>query len=125
MKTLKRAAVVAAIGGMAMIGAPAQAGDRGVPANAEIHSTTVSYGDLDLSREAGVNSLYTRLRAAASDVCGPKGDGRNLVMRFYWRQCYDNALDTAVQKVAHVGLSEVHLAHTGRRVGSGHEVAAQ
>jgi hypothetical protein len=46
-------------------------------------------------------------------------------MSFYWKQCYDGALDSAVGKVAHVGLTEAHLAHTGRRVGSEQQVAAQ
>ncbi|HEY7841814.1 MAG TPA: UrcA family protein [Gammaproteobacteria bacterium] len=122
MKTLIKAAVAAAIGmGVAAGSMPALAG----PAGAEVHSTTVSFSDLNLSREAGVNELYGRLKAAARTVCGSRPDGRNLVMSFYWKQCYDGALDSAVGKVAHVGLTEVHLASTGRRVGSEHQVAAQ
>jgi UrcA family protein len=115
MKTL----IYAAIATAAAFGVPALA----APEGANSRSMTVSYGDLDLSQPAGVNALYTRLRTAAGSVCGPKADGRNLTMRFYWKQCFNEALDTAVAKVAHVGLSEIHLAQTGRRVGAGQQVA--
>jgi UrcA family protein len=121
MKNLTKAALAMAL--VAAIGAPAQAGESAGHANTR--SMTVSYRDLDLSGQAGVNTLYNRLRLAAENVCGPQGDGRDLTMRFAWKQCYDGALDGAVRTVAHVGLSEIHLAQTGRRVDSDRHVAAQ
>ena len=121
MKTLFKAALVTAVA--AAFSIPVQAGEPAASANTR--STTVSYSDLDLSGQAGINSLYNRLRTAAGEVCGAKGDGRNLSMRFAWKQCYDAALDNAVQTVAHVGLSQVHLAQTGRQVGNAQHVASQ
>jgi len=124
MKTPIKAALAAALGlGIAATVVPAQAGEQAVPGNAMTRSMTVSYGDLDLSRQAGVDVLYRRLKTAAGNVCGPKGDGRNLTMQFYWKQCYKAALDNAIETVDHVGLSEAHLVQTGRRVGSEQRVA--
>jgi UrcA family protein len=119
MKPLMKAAVATAV--VAAVSVPVQAGGSAAPANAR--SMTVSYADLDLSGQAGVDALYSRLRTAADQVCGPKGDGRDLTRRFVWKQCYEAALDNAVRTVAHVGLSEVHLAQTGRRVGGEQRIA--
>ena len=120
MKKFLKAAVAVAVGmGIATTGVPTLAGEVDVTTR----SLTVSYKDLDLAVPAGVDALYGRLRTAAGSVCGPKADGRNLVARFYWKQCYDKALDGAVGKVDHAALSETHLAHTGRWVGAEHRVA--
>jgi len=121
MNQLLKTAVTAALGmGIATAGVPAQAGERDV----DTRSLTVSYKDVDLAAPGGADVLYNRLRTAAGSVCGPKADGRNLVARFYWKQCYDKALDKAVGAVDHAALSETHLAHTGRRVGAEDSVAA-
>lgn len=114
----------AAVGLGAAASAPqALAGDQAMQAGALTRSLSVAYGDLDLTKADAVNTLYARLRGAAASVCGPREDGRNLDAHSDWKRCYNAALDQAVQMVAHVSLSEVHYARTGRSVDSGQQVA--
>lgn len=90
--------------------APAVAG-RG----AETRSVTVAFGDLDMRRAAGANTLYSRLRAAARTVCSPMAS-RDLMERRDWSHCYSEALDHAVSATGSDELSTLHLTRTGRNV---------
>ena len=70
----------------------------------------VSYADLDLSSDEGMTVLYQRLRGAAKKVCGPlnyRQAGSLTLMRLN-RQCYQSALDKAVQKMNIAGLEAIH-----------------
>jgi UrcA family protein len=54
----------------------ALAGDpvvHGVRATTNGPSVTVRYADLDLSRVAGAQTLYKRIKGAARSVCGDQG----------------------------------------------------
>lgn len=93
-------------------------GPRPAARNIETRSVTVSYADLDLTKEAGVKSLYQRLRTAARQVCGNK-DSRYLEDVKDWQRCHDSALETAVNNVGNVRLTAVHQERTGN---SGHVV---
>lgn len=108
---------------IAAINIPAQADDRSMDGIRQIHSTTVSYGDLDLSRQAGIKTLYSRLRAAADQVCAPEADGRNLDMHDDWKKCVRNAMDNAVAGINNPALTQAHFVRTGRFVGAGQQVA--
>ena len=126
MKTLINATLATAIGfgaAVAAIAIPAQAGEQNAPGMANTRSLTVPYRDLDLSKKADADVLYGRLKAAANKVCAPKEDMRDLTRHHDWKRCYNAALDEAVTTIAHVGLSQVHLAETGRRIETEQQVA--
>ena len=79
------------------------------------YSTTVSYADLDLSRESDTQTLYSRLRTAAKSVCGT-ADARNLRMRQFAMECYQQSLSTAVADVSNANLTALHAADRSIRV---------
>jgi UrcA family protein len=81
------------------------------------YSTTVSYGDLDLSRDADAKVLYSRLRAAAKSVCGTV-DARNLRMRQAAAECFQQSLATAVSDVGNAKVAAAHASDPSIRVAS-------
>ena len=71
----------------------------------------VSYADLDLSSEAGLVTLYKRIKGAADRACGPQHS--YLVagsLRQLWnnKQCYNDVLSKLVAKVNNARLDEIH-----------------
>ena len=76
-------------------------------------SVKVRYGDLDLAREDGVQTLYSRLRAAARRVCDV-GVYRQLVQQALSRRCMDQALGTAVATLGNAQLSALHSGGMGQ-----------
>jgi UrcA family protein len=74
---------------------------------AETPSVHVSYGDLDLTRDAGVDRLYVRLRKAAGSVCG-NTDIRDLHGNVSRRACVARALEDAVDSVHNSKLTARH-----------------
>jgi UrcA family protein len=76
----------------------------GTPSNAR--SVTVSYADLDISGPAGAKTLYSRIQAAAKQVCGHAG--ADVIEQGIWRSCYRNAVGDAVRKVNNPLLTAVH-----------------
>jgi UrcA family protein len=74
---------------------------------AETPSVRVAYGDLDLTRDAGVDRLYVRLRRAAGSVCG-NTDIRDLRGGANRRACVARALGGAVDSVHNSKLSARH-----------------
>ena len=76
------------------------------PSN-DVRTELVRFGDLDLSRPAGVQALYRRIQEAARDVCEPEGDalGGN-------RECRSSAIARAVAQVGAPLLTERHRAMT-------------
>ena len=98
----------------------------GVPGSAVDHrARTVSFGDLNLDRQAGLDSLYLRLETAARAVCEPTESVRNTRMRSDWRQCYGEAMDGAVDEIGHFGLQQYHLAKTSGKDDSTEQVAGR
>jgi UrcA family protein len=62
-------------------------------------SRTVRYDDLNLSTQAGVQSLYRRIQNAARDVCGPEDvPGTRLTSRA-WKDCVSGSIRQAVLSV--------------------------
>jgi UrcA family protein len=69
-------------------------------------STVVKYGDLDLSTQAGISTLYRRLSAAARQVC-PLGDIRDLGEFSRSRACQTEAVNRALRVVGGPALALV------------------
>jgi len=67
----------------------------------------VSYSELDLSKDAGVERLYARLRHAAQQVCGSV-DNRDVVALRHQEACVRASLDRAVEEVHSARLSARH-----------------
>ena len=70
----------------------------------------VSYADLDLSKLAGVQTLYSRLRTATRSVCGSRlltevGSLKQLTVN---KRCFNKALSKAVARIGNEKLSEIH-----------------
>ena len=85
---------------------PAMAGD--------LHSEVVKYSDLNLTTPAGAKALYSRLRAAASRVCGELDGGMRIVDRRDLIACRAAALESAVQDV---NMPQLTALHRGRPAG--------
>lgn len=77
----------------------------------------VRYGDLNLGSREGVDRLYLRIVAAASDVCG-REDGRSLAAWARFRACSEQAIARAVATVGNVDLADAHARRAGRRFDS-------
>jgi UrcA family protein len=75
-------------------------------------TVTVSYSDLNLASNAGIESLYRRLSTAASTVCGDF-DRRSTGQRAKWQQCHDQALSAAVFDVNKPTLTAMHSGRNG------------
>jgi UrcA family protein len=73
---------------------------------------TVNYGDLNLANSAGVETLYRRIRTAATKVCR-QFDQRPLNRRIKWQQCHDGAFGAAVLDVNHPSLSALYAKRGG------------
>lgn len=58
----------------------------------------VSYADLDLSRDAGKATLFSRVRVAASAVC--RNGGQTAAEVAAEKRCIANAVDAAMTKAA-------------------------
>jgi len=65
------------------------------------------YGDLNLDSVQGAKMLYTRLRAAAQQVCSPL-ESKELSRRGLWLTCVSDALAAAVKQVNKPMLTAVH-----------------
>jgi UrcA family protein len=63
----------------------------------------VSYGDLDLTRPAGVATLHARIRSAASFVCRPRFDARAPEHVSATRSCVQQAVARALDDVQSTG----------------------
>lgn len=71
----------------------------------------VSYGDLDVSKEAGVRTLYARILRAADRACGGQDSLReagSLQALMNYRTCYDSISSKLVAKADIPELSNLH-----------------
>src|SRR5689334_21347144 len=76
-------AVGAIVCGITLMTAPARAGEGdGRPL-----TKVVRFADLNLNGEAGVQTLYGRLRMAATQVCAPFR-GNSLREKTQWHDCF-------------------------------------
>jgi len=111
IRTTLRAAALSAFGALVFIAA-STAADAGT---LDVRTQTVRYDDLDLSKPAGAQALYSRIRIAAREVCQslPGVVWSETVTE---RTCIEQAIDGAVIKLNSPGLttlrfgSEIRLA---------------
>jgi UrcA family protein len=79
----------------------------GGAADADAPSVRVSFADLDLTRDAGVERLYTRLRRAAGSVCGDT-DIHDMRRAARHRACVARAVGDAVESAHNSKLTARH-----------------
>jgi len=75
----------------------------------------VTYQDLDLNGNAGVQALYRRIHVAADQVCG-RTDARELARSQVKKVCVERAVSEAVATVNSSNLTRVHLEKSGNPV---------
>ena len=98
--------VFAAVAALSLVSVAqfAQAGSvDGAPA------LTVRYSDLNMNTEAGVASLYNRIRHAAQQVCGAV-DSRRLDEAAAAQACVHQAIAASVAAVGNTQLDQVFMA---------------
>ena len=81
-------------------------------AEPEAKSLAVSYADLDLSKPAGAQTLYKRIKKAARVVCGPVDNYTFVTPARKFRQCYEKAIADAVAQVDRPSLTALHRDET-------------
>ena len=81
-------------------------------AEPSVKSQAVSFADLDLSKPAGAQTLYKRIKAAARHVCGPADRYTFVVSPQSFRKCYDKAIADAVAQVDRPSLTALHRQET-------------
>lgn len=95
---------------LSLLAVSVEAADAPASHGYEIVHKRVDYSDLDVSRHAGVNTLYVRLRRAAASVC--EDPGMKGLRELRWHQkCADEALASAVRRVSHAALTELYVAN--------------
>ena len=82
----------------------------------DVPSKIVKFNDLDITTPDGAKVLYSRIRAAARDVCDVS-TGNDPIFRIATKVCFDRAVDNAVRHVnapmltyLRFGSSDVRLA---------------
>lgn len=83
-----------------------------VSAGEPVRSVTVHYGDLNLQTQAGLQTLYARLQAAARQVCPSEG-ATTLSAGMSSRACRKDALSAAVGDAGIPALAALHESRTG------------
>ena len=95
--------------GVALNLSPAVAGEEIITKSRVVH-----FADLNLSTNEGAQTLYKRIRLAASEVCiGADSRYGNAE----YRKCMTKAVDDAVAKVNRPTLKVVHDSRKAPRVG--------
>jgi UrcA family protein len=69
-------------------------------------SLTVQFADLDLSKDAGLESLFDRIKGAAERVCSAHSGGTTLRDQQQYAACVDFALSNAVARVDRPELTD-------------------
>ena len=82
----------------------------GAPSQFEDFKFSVTYADLDIESEAGARVLYTRLKRAAETACDVRSwrEVGSLRRVSQTKQCYDAALNTAVERIDSDELTRIH-----------------
>jgi UrcA family protein len=73
---------------------------------------TVKYGDLNVSSTSGATTLYSRIRAAAENVCRPFNN-RDFASQKLLAACVHKAMGDAVNEVNQPALFTIYNAKTG------------
>ena len=65
----------------------------------DVPTAVVKFGDLDINRPAGKESLYLRLNRAAQSVCSPGSWYRRALLSPQYEACMEQALSGAIAKI--------------------------
>jgi UrcA family protein len=79
--------------------------------DASLPSRVVAFGDLDLNRDSGVATLYSRIRSAATEVCDPL-DALGVKLSRARFDCRENAIARAVADVNSPALTAYYVGKT-------------
>lgn len=105
-------AVALAIGGLllatCLVSLSARAGTPEAP------QLAVKTGDLDLTREQGVQVLYQRLQFAAQKVCGQGSITGTRLGNNDFKTCVKTTVDDAVRQMNKPALTAYHRSHAGQ-----------
>lgn len=92
---------------LALMAAPVAARAE-TAATAPPKQETVSYADLDLSREAGAKILIARMQAAAERVCGPAPVLADLKFHAIYTHCVRETVQRSVASVDSAVVAKVY-----------------
>jgi UrcA family protein len=85
----------------------------------ELPTKPVHYADLNLKSPEGIAALYRRIERAAVEVCDMPQGTRQLRIESEIKACRNDATDRAIVSAGLPRLNALHLAKTGRNVGTG------
>ena len=83
-------------------------------AQADAHSVTVQYADLNLDSKAGIVTLYRRIKGAAERVCDEQARERLAAKRSY-AVCVELATSAATARINRPLLTEYVAQRSGKR----------
>ena len=78
-----------------------------MPLEKNVNSVTVSFADLNLSNDSGVETLYQRLKTASHRSCGTVS-ARQLNLFRPIKECVKKALAEAVDSIDNEKLDQLH-----------------
>ncbi|MBT8078977.1 MAG: UrcA family protein [Gammaproteobacteria bacterium] len=107
VNNFRKSVIIASLTGLLAVPAAAVA-DNAV--KTQDSAIKVSYADLNIRSKQGISALYKRLQNASEELCGPLSYSKagNLNLLTQNRQCYQETLSSAVDKVGSEALSELH-----------------
>src|SRR5258708_4698014 len=95
--TLAAVAAISLFAGVSTASAATPSGDT--------VSVTISYGDLDLSTNAGARIVLARITHAAGEICGSQPDTRLLDQTRAYSGCMTSVTNRAVAKLGNAKVS--------------------
>lgn len=126
LRDTRKAVHVGLLGGVLLLASTsALACDReySVCRTTDTYSMKVKFDDLDLSRKAGAQTLYDRLRSAARRVCAADHSSALIPLIRSENRCFAESLQRAVEDIDNQILTALHEQRTGPS-DSGDAVAA-
>lgn len=63
------------------------------------NSVTVSYADLNLNRQEGLETLYSRIKTAANRVCRTAIEEQSVAAKPGHNECFEQAMENAINQV--------------------------
>ena len=110
IRTKLYTALYCTLGTAALCGlsASVEAADQDVP------TKTVKFADLNIANLAGAKVLYSRIRAAAREVCAYPASG-DPILREAVHACIEKAIDKAVKDVNSPVLTSLRFGGSGDR----------
>jgi UrcA family protein len=83
----------------------------------DAHSIKVSYADLDIRTDSGLQKLYARVVAAAESVCpAPVSGDFNSPVLHRIRECRASAIERAVEKIDNQRLAALHAVRKNKGI---------